>query len=115
MLLQPLSSCEVVLEREKLINMRNDIVHRGWLVDPAYDALHGEWLFAAVIATMRVSEDQADAALEDAAQQADIRNKMTALIRLKQKELDRHLTLTFESLEILSRGLEVELRKRCEA
>jgi hypothetical protein len=114
-LLEPLSSREGPLERAKFVSLRNDIAHRGWLVDPDYDALHGEWLFAAVMATVRAPNERVASALEEAAQQVDIRNKMSGLIRIKRQELDQHLTLTFEALEIISRGLEAELRKRCAA
>ncbi len=114
-ILRPLNPLEARLERARFVTLRNDIVHRGWLVDPDYDVLNNEWVFTAVMATMHAPDQHADTVLEQVAQYSGIHEKLADLVRLKQHELAEHLNLTFDALQLLGRVLAAELRKRCAA
>lgn len=108
------ASQEGALRMDQLTRVRNDIVHRGWLVDNEYDELFGEWLYAVGMVVIK-DLNNFDGALRSAARESNIHSRLDELKAKKQQELSSHLTETYNVLEQIAPAIEAQLRSRCAA
>jgi hypothetical protein len=77
------------------------------------DKLFKEWLKAAVMKLVHVSDDEAQKrALPDLEEETSIRNKMNELVTAKREELTLHLAATCDLLEDLAKPLVAEMDRR---
>lgn len=103
------------VRHEYYIRLRNDVVHRGTLIDAEFDSLQCKWLAAAAMRLVRLpSRDpaQEETQLRAAAAELGVHEKLKDLIATKRQQLHAHLMATRVLLQEVSSELVVEIDRR---